>query len=524
MMIGSLIMVLMVLGSAVPLLFGLAALRGASVETRGIIMTLGFGLLTLGWPLMVTLMTGNNDMLDAGRFALYPVRATRLLPGLLAAAAMGLGGLLTVLMGVGYVAGWSSSPSTVVAAVVGLALGFATCLVTSRALSAVLASVLRRRKARDLVMVVFVVAVLALSLGIQYFSHLLPNDLQQGVTFNLTDIVHSMLPAATAMAWTPFGWAWALPWAVAQGSWGAAAIWLGLAFVWLAFCGWIWGRQFAQSLISPLETGGSSEKIAKANPLDRLMPSTPAGAVAKRDLRYWRRDPRRLIGAIATLIMPFIMAVSIYASSVNQAPDVMALMKAVLAFSPVMVGFMAAISVAYDISYDGSALATQIVTGISGRDDRWGRLLAYLTIFGPIQVVMIIGFVAYSGRWDLLPSVTGCCIAYMGAGAGVGSWMGSIWQIPQPPAGSNLVNRGGTGGVAGFVGTMLGILLPGLLCLPTIAIAVVAVAFGPNPWAWITLAVGLLTAWLLLWWGVRSGGRRLDRKWPEVLAKVTWKG
>jgi len=524
MLVGSLVMVLMVLGSAIPLLFGMAALRGASVETRGVIMTLGFGLLTLGWPIMVTLMTGNNDMLDAGRFALYPVRAARLLPGLLAAAALGLGGLLTALVGVGYVVGWSSSLSTLVAAVVGLALGFATCLVTSRALSAVLASVLRRRKARDLVMIVFVLVVLALSMAVQYFSHLLPNDLQQGVTFNLADIVHSMLPAATAMAWTPFGWAWALPWAVAQGSWGLAAVWLALAAVWLAFCGWVWARQFAHSLVSPLEAGGSSEKIAKTNPLDRWMPNTPAGAVAKRDLRYWRRDPRRLVGAIATLIVPFIMALSIYASSVNQAPDVVAPMKIVMAFSPVMIGFMAAVLVAYDISYDGSALATQIVTGVSGRDDRWGRLLAYFTIFVPIMVVMIAGFVAFAGRWDLLPSVTGCCIAYMGAGAGVGSWLGSIWQIPQPPAGSNLVNRSGVGGIAGFVGTMLGIILPGLVCLPTIIVAVIAAVFGPNPWAWITLAMGLLTAWLLVWWGVRSGGRRLDRKWPEVLAKVTWKG
>jgi len=527
MMVGSIVMLVMVLGAAIPAMWGLVALRGASLEARGAITVIAFGVLTLGWPIAVTLMTGNNDMLDAGRFALYPVRARQLLPGLLVAAATGLGGLLTLVLGIGFVAAWSSSLATAVLAVFGLVMGFATCLVSSRALSAALAAVLRRRRARDLVTIVVVIVILALSTGIQFITHALPGNVAgNSGTLDLSQMwqqfVTSIQPTANAIAWTPFGWAWALPWAAGQGDWGHAAIWGVLAIAWLAFLAWAWMRYFSASLTSPLEAGGTSQKIAKANPLDRLLPATPAGAVAKRGLRYWRRDPRRLVGAIATLVMPIMMGVAVYASGNN--PDTPGdIINAVLAFSPAMVGFMAAIGLGYDISYDGTALGTQIVTGISGRDDRWGRAMAYLVIFVPVQVVMIVAFLAVSGRWDLAIPVAGLSFAWLLSGAGVGSWMGAMWQIPQPPAGSNLVNRSGSGGVAGFLSAMLGIFLPFVVCLPVLALAITAVVLG-GWWSWATLGAGLAIGAFVLWLGMRIGGRHLDRTWPEVLAKVTWKG
>lgn len=525
MRVANLIMLLMVLGSTIPAGFGLAALRYASTETRGVVTAAFFAVLTLAWPIVVTLMTGSNDLLDAGRFALYPVRVAKMLPGLLASAAVGLGGLMTVLLGVGYVIAWWQTPATAVAAVVGLVLGMAVCLVSSRALSSLLASMLRRRRARDVLMVALVLGVLALSAGAQFISGLLSGQAgsSEGVNVDVGGLVMSLRPLAQVAAWTPFGWLWALPWAVASGQWAQAGVWLVLGVAWLALLAWVWARQFAKSLVSPLEAGGDAERIKGSNPLDKLLPDTPAGAVAKRSLRYWRRDPRRLVGAIAVVMMPLLMAISMFASSRAVPPDQMAIMQAVLVFAPATLGWMAATSVGWDISYDGSALSTQIVAGVSGRDDRWGRLMAWFTIFGPIQVLFILGFMLVGRRWDLLPSVVGVCAAELLASAGIGSWLGSLWQAPQPPAGSNLFGKGASGGAAGFIGAMVGIVLPVVAALPALVLAVMAVAWG-QPYGWVTLVVGAALGWLVLWWGVRSGGRRLERTWPEVLAKVTWKG
>lgn len=525
MTVANLVMLLLVVSSTLPAMFALVMMRGASVETRGIVTTLGLALLTLMWPIIVTLMTGSNDMLDAGRFALYPVKASRMLPGLLVSAALGLGGLLTLLVGIGYIAAWSTSPISALAAVVGLVLGLATCLVSSRALSAVLAGMLRRRRARDFVMVILVVGILALSTGIQFVSNSVGNhlDTQGSINISVDQVISSMASMAQVAAWTPFGWAWALPWAAAGGQWGQLGLWCVLALAWLAVLAYVWIRQFGQSLISPLEVAGGAEKIKGGNPFDKWLPDTPAGAVAKRSLRYWRRDPRRLVGAIAVVVVPLMMAVAMFASSRQVPADQFAAMKAVVVFAPALIGWMAATSIGWDISYDGSALATQIVAGVSGRDDRRGRLLAWFIIFTPIQVVFIIGFMLVGNRWDLLPAVVGMCVAWLLAGAGVGSWMGAMWQIPQPPAGSNLFGKGANGGVVGFLAAMVAILLPSLIGVPTLVLAVLAGFFG-EPYGWLTLLVGAVSGGLTLFLGVRSGGRRLDRTWPEVLAKVTWKG
>jgi len=520
MKVGSLIMAVALLGSVIPLMWGMFALRGTSVATRGEVLTSGLALLTLLWPIMVTLMTGNNDMLDAGRFALYPVRMGRLLPGLVLSAALGLGGVMMLFLGIGYVASWSTSPGTLVAAIVGWVVGFATCLASSRALAALLADVLRRRKARDLTIVVFFLVIMGFSIGMQLISRSLAAGT---ITTNPDEFFAGLSKTADIIAWTPFGWAWGLPWALASGQGVKALLWLVLALIWLGLMAWVWARQFGKRLTSQLEAGGEAEKITKANPLDRLLPMTPAGAIAKRGLRYFRRDPRRLISIIATLLMPFLMAISMSMSISQAPPDQRDIIMQVLTFSPALSGWMIAIYVGWDISYDGSALATQIVTGVSGRDDRWGRVLAALILYTPIIVVLILGFTIYTRQWQVLPSVVGVSAALTLVGMGVGSWIGSIWQIPQPPAGSSLVGRNGSGGAAGFGASMIGMFLPVIIVLPVVALAVLALVVSPL-FGWAALLAGFGLGALVLWWGIRSGGRRLDRTWPEVLAKVTWKG
>ena len=520
MKVGSLVMALVLLGSVIPAMYGLFALRGASVDTRGQIMTAGFALLTLLWPIMVTMMTGSNDMLDAGRFALYPVRMARLLPGLICAAALGLGGLMMLLLGVGYVAAWSTSPLVLVGAVVGWVVGFATCLASSRALAALLADVLRRRKARDLTIILVFIVVMGFSAA----SQLISRSLADGTTtVGMGGLVAGLSTTANIAAWTPFGWAWGIPWALAAGDVVKALVWLVLAVVWLGLMAWVWARQFGKRLTSQLEAGGEAEKITGANPLDRFLPATPAGAIAKRGLRYFRRDPRRLISIIATLIVPLLMAFSMSMGMSQVPPEQHTLMMEIMTFAPALAGWMVAIYVGWDISYDGSALATQIITGVSGRDDRWGRAMSALMLYVPMVLVLIVGFTIYTRQWQVLPSVVGVSAMMTLSGMGIGSWIGSIWQIPQPPPGSSLVGRNGTGGAAGFGASMIGMFLPIIVTVPVGVLAVLALAVNPL-YGWLALLAGVGLGSLVLWWGVRSGGRRLDRKWPEVLAKVTWKG
>ena len=107
------------------------------------------------------------------------------------------------------------------------------------------------------------------------------------------------------------------------------------------------------------EAAGEGRKVRASSWVERLYPATPAGGVAGRCLRYWRRDPRYLAGIAGFIIAPVIIIVTQLAN-----PDGLPVLAA---FAPALVGWLVGISIAQDLSYDGS-----------GRTDETGALQRFL--------------------------------------------------------------------------------------------------------------------------------------------------
>jgi ABC-2 type transport system permease protein len=272
-----------------------------------------------------------------------------------------------------------------------------------------------------------------------------------------------------------------------------------------------WEHFLAARLVEPVEGGGGTARVGHSGWVERLYPATPAGGVAARTLRYWRRDPRYVAGITGFLIGPVIL---IATSLLN--PDGSQL---VAVFAPTLLGLLVGASVAQDLSYDGSALWAHVSAGTSGAADRWGRVLSSLTIFGPMLVVLLAAAMLLTGRWDLLGAVLGLTLAFLLGGLGVGSFVGALWQWPAPPPGANPFQKGSSGGLPtmlSFSVSTLGTLVVGL---PALAV-VVGSAF--TPWVgWLAVPVGVLTGAVVLRIGVDQGGRLLERRWPEVMAAVS---
>ena len=103
---------------------------------------------------MSLLVFGVDETVDPAKFALLPVRARELLPGLLVGGLIGVPGMATVLVALGLVITWARTPAPLtVAAVVAFPLGVATCFLLSRAATAAFAAVLSSRRFRDLAFV-----------------------------------------------------------------------------------------------------------------------------------------------------------------------------------------------------------------------------------------------------------------------------------------------------------------------------------------------------------------------------------
>ena len=191
------------------------------------------------------------------------------------------------------------------------------------------------------------------------------------------------------------------------------------------------------------------------------------------------------------------------------------------AFAPALVGWLVGISIAQDLSYDGSALWLHISSGLRGADDRIGRIWAAVTVYLPVTVLLFLAAFITSGEWRLLAPVTGVTAGLMLSGLGVGSLVGALWQWPAPPPGANPFQTGNSGGLPAlmsFTVTSFGTLI---VCAPTIALVIWSFF---TPWVgYLTLPVGLVTGFVVLRIGITQGGRILDLRWPEALKSISEK-
>ncbi|MEL4358141.1 MULTISPECIES: hypothetical protein [unclassified Luteococcus] len=507
--IGLVVIGLYALGALGWLSVALMGLRLASDQLHGGATTVGFAALTLGWPLGTLLVSGSDQTLDPGRFALFPVSARQLMPGLLVSGLVGIGGVFTALLALVQVASWSTGALTAMCALVAAILGCTTCILLARTAAASFSSALSTRRYRDGAALLLGLLAMGSGVGVQLVIRWLGN---------VEQLEQRAARLASVASWTPFGWAWALPWDAATGRWGLLAAHTALAVALVAALWLLWERSLSRALTSPLEAGGAGGRAKAHSVVDRLVPSGPAGAIAGRSLRYWRRDPRHLVLAVSVLLMPLLMlAPSLLGGS---GEDSMISGRGILfpaIFSMLLLGSLA---VAQEISYDGSALWMHISAGVSGRADRLGRLLAAGWILLPIALLIDVVLMAVSDGWALAPELVGGTLGSLLVGAAVGTVTGAFWQVPQPPPGQNAFSRGEGGGAAGILLSLVSMLATGLLALPFI---IPLFLTASRPWlGWLLLGAAPVYGLALLAGSVVWGGRVLERSWPEVLKQVTY--
>ncbi len=105
--VGLIIGMVYALGIVVAVLIGMVALRFTSLELTADVTVVAFSALTLGWLLMSLLVFGIDETVDPAKFALLPVRARELLPGLLVAGLVGVPGIATALVALGLIITWA---------------------------------------------------------------------------------------------------------------------------------------------------------------------------------------------------------------------------------------------------------------------------------------------------------------------------------------------------------------------------------------------------------------------------------
>lgn len=484
---------------------GLLALRiGAPDPAASVLVLLG-GVLVLAWWVGSLLVSG-DDSLAPERFALLPVTARMLLPGLVVAGATTIGGIGTTLALVLMLLGWSTDLAAVIAAVLMIPPALLTCVLGARVVSGLLAGWLARRRARDLVLTVGVLLLTS--------SGLLLNIVLRALT-RVSDVGGALRAVADVVGWTPVAAVFGVPASILTGDYLAAGLRLLVAVATIGVL-WLAARRLLDArLVSPITSSGGG-RVRSGGVLDRLLSGGAVRAIAARTLRYFRRDPRQVVNIVMLVLLP---AIFLGLALMNEVKAADAAFAPVIVLIPAINALLAGSIVQMAIAYDNDAVALHILTGVRGAADRAGRLLGFGLIGVPVTVVLCIATCLLARRLDLLPASLGAALGLMAVSAGAGSWVGAFLPGRAPAPEANPFGRGSSGGAQSFLAMLIMSPITLILGAPALGFAIAALWIPPLGWA--SLASALVIGAAALWAGTVAGGRILDRRWPEVLAEVS---
>ncbi|MEO3770749.1 ABC transporter permease [Micromonospora sp. B9E7] len=503
-------------------LFALPGLTGDG-QYAVLVAAAGGGLLVLGWLLLPLVFFGVDETLDPARFALLPLPRRTLVTGLFAAALISVPAVAVLIATFGLVltswslGGWSAG----LVAVAGVVAGLLLCVAASRAVTSAFATMLRSRRVRDLAAVLL--AVVAALLG----------PLQ---IFGLAALREADWPrlagAGTVIGWTPLGAPWTAGIDVAQGRVWAAPVKLLITLVALgALLAW-WSRSIESAMVgaasagkAPVRRGVTGGAVAQLFPRvagwtrrDRF------GALVAREARYWWRDARRRANLITIAVVGIFVPVFInvtggdFAAMNDEGLTAAASDSSpvVVTISLVLVGVLAAVTLANQFGFDGSAYAANVVAGVPGRVELRARMTAFSLYVLPMLAVVAVVLSALLGRPGWIGLMAGSLAATYGAGLAVNSFVSVLGAYSLPETSNPFAMNSGAGLTKGLL-TLLAMAISVVAAVPM----VVAAALLGTAWLWLALPVGVaygLGAALL---GAYLAGDVLDRRLPELLATVT---
>jgi ABC-2 type transport system permease protein len=441
--------------------------------------------------------TGIDQTVEPSRLAIFPVPLNTLLVALTVSGVLGVAGIVTSVAALATALSWWQHPLAAIAAVVCAVIGILTCVVGSRAVVAVGTRIdtgRRFREAKTLIAFVPLILLGPIILG-----------LTQAVE-TLDDFFPDL---AVIVGFTPFGAVWAVPGDIASGNWGRAGIEFLIAVTTLVVLAALWRPALRHALENP--TASAPSRAGKdGSGLFARFPATPTGAVAARALIYWLRDPRY---AQSLILVPLVPVLMFFYAGLSDNPGLLNLTGPIVAI-------LLAMSIFADVSYDNTAFALHLQTGVRGTADRLGRVISLAVFSVPVTLILTIGSVWYSNTWAMLPGLLGIGFGVLLSGFAVSSVVSGRVALAVPLPGESPFKSRPGGSITLMLTSLATWGILAVLVIPETVLAAVGFFTGNMLWGWAALVVGIGLGAILLVIGVRWGGAILDRRGPDLLAQL----
>jgi ABC-2 type transport system permease protein len=371
------------------------------------LLAVTFGVWTLGW--MLGPAYSGQPVLRGEQFQLQPIPRRRLALGLLGAAFVSITAPVTFLAFGALVAfGIRLGTGPVVVAVIALLLQIVFVVLLSRLTARLFAALSRSRvggAVSALLSAVLLVASSSCWIVFVAIHALLVTGFSHGVSLTVRALPSSWgvvaVEAASRSDWTLT----VLPLA------GLAAL---VAVLWVA-----WNRSLGPARWArPAVRGCEAERAVPAGKLSQ----GATAAVFLKEMRTWSRDPQRMQSFV---VSPAFAVLTCLVPLAFDSTEFFPFLGAITAL-------MGAVTSANLYGQDGTALwLTLLMPGTEKADVR-GRQLAWLTVFGPMTLVLTIVGLAVGGHQELWPWALAATVALLGGGAGLVPLVAASQLAPGP--------------------------------------------------------------------------------------------
>ena len=491
------------------------------------------------WLVLPILFASMDNSLDPVRLSPYVGPSKRLGAGLAAATLVGPGGLLSAMilfLPVWFAlwrAQWLAALGWFVAGVVTLPLA----VLWARAVGTWFAVRLDSSSKKDAVTALGAVVFMLVLTPMGYWMSVLAQNFS----------VEAFQAGVNVAMWTPFGAPFGVVASLLEGAWVAAAIRVLITVVtgvvgwraWLAvlrpvmsgYAGEISadaqraideGRylidESAEQEARGQRTAASrSAGLRSVDTFTRLGIGVRSASLAARTLRYWIVDPRLNMNMVFAILFPII---GVLLGRVAVDGQQVLFTGIFLYLVPVTMG----LSVGALMQYDSTGAWIVISSGMSGREERRGRLVGSLVVLVPQALGYLIhDAITRAGASDFVFHQVMGIVLFSGAAATT-LVVNARWVYPVQPPGTSPLATKGTGSflltmlmqLTGFAGTAV-------LQIPSYVLIALA-SFGLVPF-WVAYVVALPWSVILLEGAVRVGGRVWDRYSVAALTTIrSWPG
>ena len=493
------------------------------------------------WLILPILFSAMDNSLDPVRLSPYVGPSKRLGAALAASTAVGPGGLLSAMalfVPVWFAlwrAQWVAALGWLLAGIVTLPLA----VLWARAVGTWFAVRLDSSGKKDTLTMVGFVTFFVVLTPLGYWMKLLSENFSAEVFYAGMNVA----------LWTPVGAPFGVVASLLEDAWVAAAIraLITVATAVVGWCAWL-------AVLRPVMSGYAGEVSADAqraidegrhlidesveedargqrtaqsraaglrsvDTFTRLGLGVRSASLAARTLRYWVVDPRLNMNLVFAVIFPII---GVLMGRVGTEDHMSQLLYTGIFLY--LVPITSGMAVGALMQYDSTGAWIVVSSGMSGREERRGRLVGSLIILIP-QVVgyLIHDVVAGVSAADFVFHQVMGVVLFSGAAATT-LVVNARWVYPVQPPGVSPMATKGTGS---FLMTMLlqliGFAGVAVLQLPSYVLIALA-SFGLIP-TWVAYAVALPWSVLILEGAVRVGGRVWDRYAVAALTTIrSWPG